>query len=161
MIIDDYSVFRNHINPAGTPAPDGLPEFPVANMRAFGFDGGITSNPTSAFPLEITVNAYADDAVDGVDEYDWFVSQRTSVAANKPFTVYRLDTPPTTRSGSIGIDMTAQTSAENPDPFDLSTIPVLFFAVDIYAIRRTDKSIQRLDLASYIYNANVPKTNIG
>jgi hypothetical protein len=160
MIIENYSTFRTLANPGGPLAADSLPEFDPANMRKLGFNGGITGNPLTSFPIELTCNAYATDAVDGVDEYDWFVSQQTSVVANKPFAVYRLDTGGT-RSGSIGLDLSAWAATEYPTPFDLSSIQVLFFAVDIYVIRRSDGAIQRRDMKAYLLDANSPKTSIG
>jgi hypothetical protein len=159
MIIDNYSTFRAHVNPGGTLAADGLPEFPVAQMRATGFDGGFVLSSTNTFPIVISCNANVAD-VGPADQYDWYVSQRTSESTNKPIEVVRKDDLPTSYSGRIEIDLMPWAGDEYPDPFGLSTIPVLFFAVDIYAIERTNKSIQRLDLATYLYDANAPKTNI-
>lgn len=160
MIIENYSTFRSLANPGGSIGVDGLVEFDASKMRSGGFDGGITANPIDAFPIEATCNAYANDASPGVDEYDWYVSQRTSVAANKPFVLTRLDSLGQTRSGSIAIDISAWADAENSDPFDISTVRVLFFAVDLYVIRRSDGAIQRLDLQKYLLDALAPKTGI-
>jgi hypothetical protein len=161
MIIENYSVFRAIANPGGALAADGLTEFDPANMRAGGFSGGISVSSTSAFPIVFSCNSGAADSVAGIDQFDWYVSQQTSVVANKPFTVSRKDTAPNTHSGRIEIDLSAWASTEYPDPFDLSAIQVLYFAVDIYVIRRSDAAIQRLDLRTYLYDALKPKTNIG
>lgn len=161
MIIDNYSAFRHFVNPGGTVDRDGLPEFPVAKMRFSTFVSGFQLSSTSAFPLSISCNFGDTDAVVNIDEFDWYVSQRTSIAANKPLTVSRKDTAPNTNSGTIEIDLSAWAATEYPDPFGISTIPILFSAIDIYAIRRFDLAIQRLDLRAYLYNANSPKTDVG
>jgi hypothetical protein len=160
MIVETYSLFRSVANPGGALAADGLTEFDPTNMRANGFDDGITVSSSSSFPIVLSCNAGAADASVGIDEYDWYVSQRTSTVADKPFTVSRKDSSPNTHSGRIELDIAAWADAEYPDPFDLSTVRVLFFAVDIYAIRRSDGAIQRLDLMKYLIDALSPKTSI-
>lgn len=160
MIIENYSVFRFVANPGGAIGTDGFTEFDQTNMRANGFDGGIAVSSTSAFPIVLSCNSQAADAVATIDEYDWYVSQKTSVAVDKPFTVSRKDTAPNTHSGRIELDLAAWSSVEFPDPFDLSTVRVLFFAVDVYCIRRSDNVIQRLDLKKYLVDALSPKTDI-
>lgn len=160
MIIANYSTFRAMANPGGSIGADGLTEFDPTKMRAALFDDGFTLSSTSAFPIVITCNFQDADFLAGIDEFDWYVSQQTSIAANKPLTVSRKDMAPNTNSGTIEIDLAAWASAEYPDPFDLSTIPVLFFGIDIYVIRRNIFSIQRLNLASYLYDALSPKTDL-
>jgi hypothetical protein len=162
MIIENYSTFRALANFGGAIGTDGLTEFDPDRMRADNFDDGIevVTSPI-AFPLELTCNGGDPDTLAGTDEYDWYVSQRTSVVADKPFTISRADDLPTDSfSGTIAIDATVATSTEYPDPFDLSTIRVLFFAIDIYAIRKRDFAIQRFDLMKYLIDQLSPKTDL-
>lgn len=161
MIIANYSTFRYLANPAGAIGIDGLPEFDVTKMRDGGFNGGFVLSSTSAFPLTITCNVGFADTVAGVDEYDWYVSQQTSVAADKPLAITRADNLPTNSySGKITVDLSAWADDENPDPFDLSTVRVLFFGIDIYAIKRSNGAIQRLDLMQFLIDTLSPKTGI-
>lgn len=160
MIIDNYSVFRAMANPGGSLTQDGLTEFDPTLMRTGGFNGGFTLSSTSAFPIVVSCNVGFPDSVAGIDEYDWYVSQQTSTAANKPLTVSRKDTAPNTHSGKIEIDLAAWAVSEYADPFDLSTIRVLFFGIDIYAIERLGGGIQRLNLASYLSSVLSPKTDL-
>lgn len=162
MAIVGYDVFREMANPGGTVANDGLPEWPVASLRANGFDDGISVSPTDAFPMTLTCNAGAVDAVDHVDEYDWFVSQGKETAGQGVghFVVTRKPPGTDTYSGSIVVDLTAAAEVLFPDPFDVSSIEVLFFGVDVYARRRSDGAIQRLDLRRLVYAANAPKVDL-
>lgn len=155
MIIEDYAAFRIVANPGGTLGVDGLPEFVPANMRKNGFSGGFSVSSTSSFPIQIScipTVAYA-----GFDDFDWYVSQRTSVSENKPFAVERFSPE---ASDTIVLDLAAWAAIEYPDPFDLSAIRTLFRAVDIYCIRRDDLAIQRLDLMQYLLDVLSPKTGI-
>lgn len=161
MIIENYSTFRYLANPAGAIVIDGLPEFDSTKMRDGGFNGGFVLSSTSVFPLTITCNVGFADLTPGVDEYDWYVSQQTSVVANKPLTIARSDRLPTNSySGTIEVDLAAWADAENPDPFDLSTIRVLFFGIDIYAIERAGGGLQRLNLMQYLLDALSPATDL-
>lgn len=162
MIIENYSTFRVLANPGGAIGVDGLTEFDPMNMRKNGFDGGIKfSSSIGNSPIVLTCNDETPDAVAGVDEFDWYVSQRTSVQANKPLTVDRFDDLPTNSwSGRIRLDLRAWAAIEYPDPYELETVKVLFFAIDVYAIRRSDGAIQRIDLMKYLVDALSPSTNL-
>jgi hypothetical protein len=163
MAILNYDAFRELANPGGTLASDGLPEWPVASLRAGGFDDGFDIEPTDSFPLTVTCNAGAADAVDEVDEYDWFVSQggETAGVGSGHFVVTRATSlDPITLSGSIVLDLTAAAEVLFPAPFSVSSIEVLFFGVDVYVRRKSDGSIQYLDLRRYLYTANAPTTDV-
>ena len=151
-------------NPGGSVGADGLTEFDPALMRANGFDNGIQVLSSLAFPLKLQCNSDSSptyDASPGVDEYDWFVSQKTSTVDSKPFTVSRFDDlPANTYSGIILLQLRTWASLEYTDPFDLSVIQVLWFGVDIYAIRRSDGAIQRFDMLKYLTNELSPKTDL-
>lgn len=158
MIIEDYATFRILANPGGAIGVDGLPEWPVASMRANGFDDGFAVTSTSHLPFGIVVLGPNIPVVDPIDYFDWYVSQGTTDAAKKPFVVTRglSDT-----GGRIIFSLSSRAAEEFPDPFDLSTIRVLYFGIDIYCIRRSDSAIQRFDLMKYLLDALAPKTDIG
>jgi len=112
MIFPTYRAFRHGFALPGalTDPTDGMPVFPVEKLRTGGFSGTLkihtglpnTSNPAdlrtlsvangfasvSPFPqsepLQITCNDYAADAVAGVHDFDWFLSQRVDVSVHDP-----------------------------------------------------------------------------
>ena len=157
MSIVNFSTFRALTG--GVPDLLGLPTWPVASMRAGGFDTGfvMTLGVASPFETTITCTEYATDAVAGVDEYDWWFSQ--GAASGGPFIVSRRDAPPDTSSGSIKLELAPWALALYPDPFDLSAIEVLFFQVSAYVRRRSDGAIQRLDLLSFLRDYLTPKVD--
>lgn len=158
MIIENYSAFRAIANLGGAIGADGLTEFDPTKMRINSFDGGFSVSSTSSFPISIScLPPEASPYLEPTDLFDWYVSQRTSIAADKPFIVSRT---PSGSGDGIVLDLAAWASTEYPDPFDLSTIRVLFFAVDIYVVRRSDGAIQRLDLMKYLLAALSPQTNL-
>jgi hypothetical protein len=51
---------------------------PGAKVRASGFGDSISFDlPIASWPVVITCNGGAPDATSGVDDYDWYLSQRT------------------------------------------------------------------------------------
>lgn len=159
-ILTSYNSLRVLANPGGTIAPDGLPEWPAVSMRAGGFDAGLDVSPTDSFPILVTCNALAADAVDDVDDFDWFVWQ--GAEGGGPFVV----SPPSglgthSYSGTISLSLSSWAAAEYPDPFDVSTIEVLFFGVDILVRRRSDGAMQRIDIQAVIRDANEDKFDVG
>lgn len=136
--------------------PDGLEEFPglVAAengrtnlVRSGGFTGGLVGIPTPYIgaAFEVTVNATGEDAVFGVDDYDWYMSQRTDDAAVQYLTiVQRADAGGESFSGTVAIAHTANATSV----LGLSTPPTpqqvtwLFKHVDLYAKRLSDGAIQ-------------------
>lgn len=158
MIIDSYSEFRALANPGGAIGSDGFTEFDPTKMRANGFDDGFSVSSISTFPIAITAIGPNIPVIDPIDYYDWYVSQGTTVSADKPFVVTRGLSDIGSR---IVLNLSAWAAIEYPSPFDLSTIRVLYFGVDVYCIRRSDAAIQRLDLMAYFLDALSPKTDIG
>lgn len=130
---------------------DGFETWPVAQLRAGGFDDGITFAP--AIPdltnsLLITCNALAFDAVNGTDEFDWYVSQRSDEPAGQFWAVTAALSPLGSRSGTIKLDATAVATDEFPG-MTLVTPAALsgcFQNVHVYCRRRSDGAIQWLDL---------------
>ena len=126
---------------------DALERYPVANVRAGGLApiSGWTV-PYDTALMTLTVNAGAADAVDGVDEFDWYVSQRTD---DPDLQYLALATPaayPLSYSGSLTMIHTALAESE----FNIATgqaltpsqLALLFKHVSVYVQRRSDKAIQ-------------------
>ncbi len=158
MSIVDFQSFREIANPGGTPDLLGLPEWPIALVRANGFDTGFELI-VGMTGLEFSCNGFAADASPGIDEYDWFFSQ--GAASGGPFVVSRSDFAlPDTNSGTFQFELAPWALDEYPDPFDLSTIEVLFFQVSAYVRRRADGAIQRLDLLSFLRDYLTPKVDV-
>lgn len=128
------------------------------------FDGFASFDvPPTAFPLQITVNNYADDAVAGVDEYDFYVMQRvddwvwdpSAALLRSPADQYlRIthedpDNVNPRRSGTIYIDaIEANVAALLPTYLTYPTLPavedlrLLLRNVHVYVQRRSDKAYQ-------------------
>lgn len=159
MIFSNWLTFRLAFSNGEPVDALGIPGWPLADMRAGGFDDGITID-TSSSPYVVTCNAVAADPVAGVDRFDWFVS--SGAASGGSLVVARHDPSGTTQnSGSIAISLSASAEIEYPEPFDVSTIPVLWFAHDIYVRRRSDGAIQRLDVEAYLLALFADRTNVG
>jgi hypothetical protein len=133
--------------------PDGIEGWPVANVRAGGFDAGFTgfTVPYDGNPMTITINAGAADASPGVDEYDWYLSQRTDEASNQYFTIVQApDSGGQSFSGSVVLDITTLAQTEfgiTPGTILTSAQLVnLFRKMSLYVQRRSDDAIQWVDL---------------
>lgn len=172
MIIpsQNYHAFRTIFATAAAPLDlDGNRPWPLASVRSPSFDGGIrgmTSSTTLAFGVGIAIGvAFRDgfanfngagsavaDAVAGVDEYDWWVSQRTIDPAKMYLAVtqYVLN-PALTYSGSISLRTTALARADigiASDVVALTTMQArrLYKNVHVYCRRRSDGAIQWADV---------------
>lgn len=140
-----------------------LPEWPGpfalgSNLvRANGFDQGIqiTSGlPYGGGTIVCTVNGEAADASPGVDEYDWYLSQRTDDADKQFLTI--INKPMVGMSTYSGtVQLTHTVAAENSvgADFGASTGMVtsdhrkrLLNFCHLYCRRRSDGAIQWLDL---------------
>jgi hypothetical protein len=164
--------------PGATTDYDGNKAWPLALMRANGFNDGIFGMTRAAslvipihewrlqVPFRFGIANYSGnpsapftpDAVPGVDEYDWWVSQRTSVDADMFLSVSQaqpdVGAPPgATYSGAIRLDATPRFYAdmglltENlSDPGEGSLAGrngrILFKNVHVYCRRRSDGAIQ-------------------
>lgn len=129
---------------------DGFETWPVAQLRAGGFDDGITglpAVPNLSATIMLTCNAQGYDAVNGVDEYDWYVSQRSDETSGQFWAVSAAPGDAGSRSGTIKLDATAVATTEYPamtlvTPAALSSC---FRNVHVYCRRRSDGAIQWLD----------------
>ena len=72
MIVPSFAAMRSTFAaPGAVVAADGYLTFPgVAYLRAAGFSSLVTPTITS-YPITLTCNAGAPDAVPGVHEFDW------------------------------------------------------------------------------------------
>lgn len=106
MICYDYASFRN-VFMAGEPvALDGLPTWEPSK-----FDGTLIfyEGWTISFPLNLQMTG-SDDAVTGVDEYHWYLSQPTALTTPR-LSISRNDPLGSTRSGRVSLGLTAAGAA--------------------------------------------------
>jgi hypothetical protein len=139
----------------------GWEQWPVEYMRvgdtAATFDGGITgygATPYDGGAIALSANATAADAAYGVDEYDWYLSQRTDVPASQYLSIVQGadGVGPVSHSGSCVITPTALAEAKfgfsvsGGVPIDPDITRMLFRGCDIYVRRISDQAIQRADM---------------
>lgn len=136
--------------------PDGWPRFPgpfdsTNLVRSGGFDGGITGapNPYLGAAFNLTVNDGAADSATGVDEYDWYVSQRTDDSAKQLWTVTPLAAGADSFSGSIQMVHSALATSELGvaiGPLPAQQYNGMLRNMAVYCRRISDGAIQWLDL---------------
>jgi hypothetical protein len=151
VIIPFYAAFRPTFALAGAAtAVDGFAEFPgTAKLRASGFTGLAT--PTiDSWPVRLTVNALAQDTVPGTHEFDWFLSQRSDLAASQ-YLVTSLYDPigaGFTFSGTIEIDLVDANVARllpglsGDDLVTATSLALICRDVSVYVRRRSDGAYQ-------------------
>ncbi len=127
---------------------DGLESWPVDLVRGLGFDGGIVRTVEGSSPslFTLSVNGGVDDSVPLVDEYDWYLSQRTEILSKQ----YLIISQALNKSGSVNLVATtlAQETFLLAPLTDLTaeqTALLLKFA-HLYVKRRSDGAIQWIDL---------------
>lgn len=146
-IVTTYSAFRNTFATVVGLANDGLQIWPYAKLDVVGFTDTWTipdvlpSGFESGTAWTITINGSANDAVAGVAEYYWYLSQRTDDVPNQYFTISHPDVLPNTRSGTVNIVLSALGQTLYPT-MDSATILSLFTNVDLYVQRISDDAIQ-------------------
>lgn len=153
MICIDYTTFRYTFATSATVANDGHRAWPVANLglNSFAQPTGLpTVITTMDLPIILTANAGAADAVFLVDEYHWFLSQRTDVAAIQYLAITRSDTPPSSHSGSVRI---GRTGGGGTVLGDYDAIRSIFRDVHLYVKRVSDGAIQHIDFMRDLYSS--------
>ena len=161
---DDVVVVEGPVSPTITfhkEDPDGVEQFPGALadtnlVRAGGFDGGITGTPTpfanaTFYP---TANSEAADGAPDVDEYDWYLSQKTDDPAKQWLSIDRhvvlVGGVPdgNSYSGTVDIFVTAQGVSELGigGSVTMEQTIQLFTHANLYCRRISDGAIQWLDL---------------
>lgn len=151
MIVHTYSAFRATFGFAGDPlAADGHKVWRPGLLRDAGFTGFVT--PTIvAYPFALTCNAEAADAVLGVHEYDWYLSQRTDVAADQCLTIEH-DVP--AKSGRVRLNIVGPQVARilpglsGADLLTASSQRLIFKHVHLYVHRRSDDAYQWIRLVT-------------
>jgi hypothetical protein len=125
-------------------------------VRANGFNAGFTGIPTGAVGQNffVSVNGQAPDAIAGVDEYDWYLSQRSDDPAKQWLscaTAHFFSSD--TYSGTVLVATTALANAELGLGLTLTVeqqIEVFRFC-HLYCRRRSDGAIQWVDLLKAMF----------
>lgn len=148
MILPNYTSFRGFFAISGADlGPDGFEEWPLAKLRASSFDDLNVPTSTEDFSdtYTFTVNAIAPDAVPGVDEYDWYLSQRTD-DLDSQYVLISAYTPG--HSGTVTVDLNPLTIANllpfaDPSEFsDPDNLALILRDCAIYCHRRSDDAYQ-------------------
>lgn len=150
MILQKYVDFRAAFALVGAPiVADGLPEWPAGKLHTLtpNFDSyeitAILEAPSPGFPIILSVNMFAADAVPGVDEYDFYLSQRTDNVAKQYLSVAPY--LGSGHSGSVVIDVVSANVAKLlpgvTDYRDDATLKILLKNCHFYWQRRNDKAI--------------------
>lgn len=146
-ILTTYAAFRNTFAVVAGLANDGLPIWPYAKLHVVGFTStwtipnSLPSGFESGTAWTITINGAVNDAVAGVSEYYWYLSQRTDDPTKQYFTISHPDVLPNTRSGTVNIVFSALGQSLY-STVDSSNISTLFANVDLYVQRISDDAIQ-------------------
>ena len=132
---------------------DGQPQWPIALLDSGGFTNGFSGIPTpyAAVAFEVTVNSTAADTVAGVDEYHWYLSQRSDVVAKQYLSIaQKAPVGINTYSGTVSIVHSALATAvfAPSAPIDPATQRKLFKLMHLYVKRISDGAIQWVDLQS-------------
>jgi len=130
---------------------DGLETWPTQSLRINGFNNtlaGVRKPGVAGIPMVVTANNYQADAVFNADEYDWYLSQRSDLAANQAFTiVQRPNVGFVSFSGTVHIALLfAKFGKLGNERFSPSDIIRFFKHTHLYVQRRSDKAIQWVDL---------------
>ncbi len=130
---------------------DGYEKWPYQNVRKPGSGFGDLGSTITGIPkpwptfssFGITCNGFAPDAVFGVDEYDWYVSQRSEDTSAQPLTLSFVSTA----SGTIIISpKPARYGKVAGDPMTPDEVIKVFRNCHIYVKRISDGAIQWVDM---------------
>lgn len=133
--------------------PGGCERWPVANVRQATFSGGVSGMTVPFVPtvktvgLALTVNATTADTTPGVDDYDWFLSQRTEDTTKQYISIFEEPAAGgNTFSGTIRFAHTTLAETEFGIAVGSSLTPIqtvrFFNKMDLYVQRKSDKLIQ-------------------
>lgn len=131
--------------------PDGVERWPVANMRAGGFTGGVTGMPIPyvfGLLITLTVNAGVADSVLNVDEYDWYLSQRTDEVSSQYLSMTEVPPGASSFSGSVRLVTSTVSNVLGivDGPITPPQTALLFNKAHLYVRRKSDDAIQLIDL---------------
>jgi len=142
---------------------EGIETWPillVKTVAGFGLAGstltGIPKPLTTVIAITVTCNAGAADAALGVDEYDWYLSQRTDQLASQPLLMVQVpDSGGQSFSGSVQIDINPTLGYLPSGQLNSEDLIAIFKHCHLYVQRRADKAIQWVDLLKEMV-ANYP-----
>ena len=183
MIYATYNQFRNGFATSTDLDITGRKVWPVDKLQtsfSFEFPGagvtggtglvilGLSSDVSKAavhgatFPWKLTMNGDLKDAVFGVDEWDWYLSQRTDDPARQYLTMYRIDNEagpdldPKTTSGRVRLGLTSLGTSTFGTTLTPGQLSRLFESVYVYVQRRSDDFIWVFDIRKILYTPNLP-----
>ncbi len=123
-------------------ANDGMETWPLAKSSVWSGNMQWPPGGSVSLPDVLTVNGLGEDAVYGVDEWDWYLSQRTDDPAKQYFSL----TQEIGMSGTVTLDTTALFDDMYPDGFSPQAVQEVFKNVDLYVQKRSDKGWARFNL---------------
>ena len=154
MILATWSQFRAVFMPGAPIGIDGVEEWDPSMVDQPGFVNDLVFADPITFPWEIEVDP-GPDAVPGVDEFDFFLSQRSDDPAKQYWEVQRNDAgfPGITNSGRIKLARTSLSTSLYPTVTAQSTAALitLFKDLDLYVYRRSDGLIQHRLLEDVLF----------
>jgi len=125
---------------------DGRPQWPTTKVDIAGFTGTVTGGPTpyAGTSFAVTCNAGAADAAYGIDEYNWYLSQRGG-----SYITMTQKAPSATNTYSGSVDLVHSATAESefgftPTTVDEDVIRKVFNRCDLYVQRVSDGAIQHV-----------------
>ena len=135
---------------------DGAPQWPGPMAAELGRTNLVRSGgfaaltgiplPYNNVNMTITANATAADAVQGTDEYAWYLSQGTDAAADQFWSVTQYtDATTDTFSGTVVLAPTALMTAQFPS-VTTETLREVLESCHLYCTRLSDGAIQWADL---------------
>jgi hypothetical protein len=147
-IYTKYAELRHNFSGLSTTADDGFKTWDDSLYGAGSFSGlDLPTNPnTLSFPFQITVNNEDADAVLGVDEYDWYLSEPGKADGRTPrlSITQSVPSPPTaSTSGTVSIDRLDG---------DVLELDRLFFGCLIYVRRKSDGAFLVGDLYESLFS---------
>lgn len=126
---------------------DGYEVWPLNLVRVIGFNAGFTTTA-----IGISCNGGAPDAVPGVDEYNWYLSQRTDDPAKQGFIVSSAFGLSGTVLFNFNLALLGLTLGQKLTPEQRAQF---YRYCHLYVQRISDGAIQWVDLLKY-YIANYP-----
>lgn len=150
MIIPRFTDFRHRFATSPTLGPGGYEVWPVALQDAalaISVDDG--TNALLALPAIMSVNGGAADAVSGVDEYDWYLSQRTDDTAAQCLSL----TSAAGTSSTVTLARTALGTSRYPSG-STDDMRKLYRHVCVYVSRKSDKAWNMIDFSKTLFSEN-------
>lgn len=154
-VIATWPFFRAHFATSASTDADGMPTWPIAEVRSGGFTGGFTGigRPIQSFPLTVSCNGGLSDIADSTT-FAWYLSQRTDDAAAQ----YMSITHAAGISGTITIALTAKCVTDLglsgvTDSLTEDQLVRILNDAHLYVQRAADDAIQWVDLLEYTLGA--------